>query len=175
MAAPIVKMHSAAPMVRVNQLPQPVQVHLQGGWVSNWIKVTKCAELPNIIYICGRTKDAKLMSQNKMLQFRMVPNNIPPLVLGDLFIFMVAWQHKHIDVKLGHSLPYFTIFSQPCSVSRYHEPLNRWPNKCHKNSNSQYQKDFVWILFYQNLPPRKIKHWIRTWNQTKKPNPISNL
>jgi hypothetical protein len=37
--APIVRVHPAALTVRVHEVPRPVRVCLQGGWVRNGIKV----------------------------------------------------------------------------------------------------------------------------------------
>ncbi len=37
--APIARVHPAALTVRVHEVPQPVRVRSQGGWVRNGIKV----------------------------------------------------------------------------------------------------------------------------------------
>ena len=43
--APIVRVHSAALTVRVHEVPRPVMVRSQGGWVRNGIKVD---------WLCGK-------------------------------------------------------------------------------------------------------------------------
>ena len=42
---PIVRVHLAAPTVRVHEVPRPVRVSLQGGWFRNGVKVD---------WLCGK-------------------------------------------------------------------------------------------------------------------------